>query len=129
MLARWSSWGALPEVFDPTKRAWEAERTELRGLLTEAEWRAAERSTINAHYTDPAIATKMWRAMQELGFDGGQVLEPGSGAGTFLGLAPEAARMLMGRTAAFTPRGCWAGSRRGHHSEPGHRTTARMAAA
>lgn len=94
MLARWSSWGALPEVFDTTKPAWADERVELRELLTEQQWRAAERTTINAHYTDPAIAGRMWQALRQLGFEGGQVLEPGSGAGTFIGLAPDAARMV-----------------------------------
>jgi N12 class adenine-specific DNA methylase len=93
ILARWSSWGALPEVFDAEKAEWEAERTELRGLLTDAEWDAAARTTINAHYTDPIIARQMWRTMSQLGFTGGTVLEPGSGAGTFIGLAPESARM------------------------------------
>lgn len=93
VLARWSSWGAIPEVFDTTNGAWDAERAELRNLLSDAEWDAAARTTINAHYTDPAIATQMWRALGALGFDGGQVLEPGSGAGTFIGLAPEHAQV------------------------------------
>jgi N12 class adenine-specific DNA methylase len=65
----------------------------LRGLLTETEWDAASRTTINAHYTDPVIARQMWRALGSLGFTGGAVLEPGSGAGTFIGLAPESAQM------------------------------------
>lgn len=47
---------------------------------------------INAHYTDPAIATEVWGALTRLGFAGGRVLEPGSGAGTFIGLAPDGAQ-------------------------------------
>ena len=93
MLARWSSWGAIPDVFDDAKPEWAGERDELRGLLSAAEWDAAARTTINAHYTDPLIAAQMWRAMRSLGFTGGEVLEPGSGLGTFLGLAPESAAM------------------------------------
>lgn len=93
VLARWSSWGAIPDVFDNAKDDWSAERAELRGLLSDAEWDAAARTTINAHYTDPLIARQMWRTMQALGFEHGTVLEPGSGAGTFIGLAPEAAQM------------------------------------
>lgn len=65
----------------------------MRGLLSEDEYRAASRTVINAHYTEPAIAAEVWRALQGLGFEGGQVLEPGSGAGTFIGLAPEGASM------------------------------------
>ena len=49
---------------------------------------AARRSTLNAHYTDPAIATAIWDLCATLGFDGGTVLEPGCGAGAFLALAP-----------------------------------------
>ncbi len=93
VLARWSSWGAIPDVFDQVKDEWARERAELRGLLSDAEWDAAARTTINAHYTDPLIARQMWRALHDLGFTGGAVLEPGSGAGTFIGLAPQAAVM------------------------------------
>ena len=80
-------------MFDPTKDAWAAERAVLRELLSEDEWRAAARTTLNAHYTDPAVARQVWRALIGLGFTGGTVLEPGSGAGTFIGLAPDLARM------------------------------------
>ncbi|WP_218871389.1 helicase-related protein [Microlunatus parietis] len=93
VLARWSSWGAIPDVFDDTKEEWQAERAELRALLNDAEWDAAARTTINAHYTDPLIAREVWRALRALGFDGGEVLEPGSGLGTFIGLAPDGAQM------------------------------------
>lgn len=93
VLARWSSWGAVAEVFDTTKPAWEGERAELRGLLSDEERSAASRTTINAHYTDPVIASQMWQALRSLGFAGGQVLEPGSGLGTFIGLAPSSAVM------------------------------------
>lgn len=93
MLARWSSWGAVPDVFDESRQDWTTEREQLRSLLTPDEWDAAARTTINAHYTDPLIVRQMWRTMTALGFDGGRVLEPGSGLGTFLGMAPETARM------------------------------------
>lgn len=45
----------------------------------------------HAHYTDPALATEIWQTLNTLGFDGGRVFEPGSGAGTFIGFAPESA--------------------------------------
>lgn len=94
-LARWGSWGAsgVAEVFDESRTEYEAERAELHELLKEAEYAAARRTVINAHYTDPAIATEVWGALTGLGFAGGRVLEPGSGAGTFIGLAPEGAQM------------------------------------
>nr|AXV46528.1 helicase [Arthrobacter sp.] len=94
-LARWGSWGAagVAEVFDESRSEFADDRAELRTLLTEDEYRAANRTVINAHYTDPALATEIWQTLQSLGFEGGQVLEPGSGAGTFIGLAPEGTTM------------------------------------
>lgn len=80
-------------MFDASKGEWDTERAHLRELLNDEEWSAAERTTINAHYTDPLIARQMWRALTSLGFTGGSVLEPGSGAGTFIGLAPHTAQM------------------------------------
>lgn len=107
VLARWSGWGALPLVFDtkPTlarfdspeayQRAvqrWETfseVRAQVRELLTDAEWTAGSRTTLNAHYTDAVFVREIWDAVREMGFDGGTVLEPGSGLGNFIGLAPE----------------------------------------
>ncbi|MDQ1427397.1 MAG: hypothetical protein QOK39_873, partial [Acidimicrobiaceae bacterium] len=88
VLARWASWGALPEVFDENVGRWEALRQELRPLLGADGWRAAERTTINAHYTPAGVAAAMWGAARRLGFDGGLVLEPGAGAGVMMGTAP-----------------------------------------
>lgn len=93
-LARFSSWGAIPDVFDDTKTSWSTERALLRDLLSQEQWDQARRTTINAHYTDPAYVRQMWSTLQELGFDGGTVLEPGAGAGTFIGMAPESAAMV-----------------------------------
>ncbi|WP_288438572.1 hypothetical protein [uncultured Gordonia sp.] len=95
ILARWGSWGAsgVAEVFDEPRAEFAADRAELRELLTEDEYRAANRTVLNAHYTDPALATEIWQTLQSLGYEGGNVLEPGSGAGTFIGLAPQGTTM------------------------------------
>ncbi|RIJ78008.1 helicase [Nakamurella silvestris] len=93
MLAGWSSWGAVPLVFDETRDEYQAERAQLREVLTPQEYTASRRTTINAHYTDPAYVAAMWESLADLGFAGGNVLEPGCGSGTFIGLAPEQARM------------------------------------
>lgn len=88
VLARWSGWGAVSTVFDPARREYEAVRHQLGELLGPAGLRAASRTTLNAHYSDAALAQAMWAAVTDAGFTGGRVLEPGCGAGTFLGLAP-----------------------------------------
>ncbi len=92
-LASWSGWGAVPQLFDEQNTDWRTEREHLQAVLGESAYAAARRTTINAHYTDPAYATAMWQALTALGFDSGRVLEPGCGAGTFLGLAPDAAQL------------------------------------
>ncbi|MGI5213870.1 hypothetical protein [Plantactinospora sp. CA-290183] len=97
VLARWSGWGAVPAVFDPdrddhTTYVWA--REQLAEMLDETEWRAARRTTLNAHYTDASVVKVVWDAVQQLGFTGGDVLEPGSGSGNFIAFAPENARVV-----------------------------------
>ncbi|WP_157357173.1 hypothetical protein [Arthrobacter sp. U41] len=92
-LARWGSWGAqgVFQIFDEGREDYVGDRELLRSLLSGVEYDAARRTTINAHYTDAAYVQAMWSTVQELGFTGGTVLEPGSGVGTFMGFAPETA--------------------------------------
>ena len=94
LLAAWSGWGAVPQLFDEDRPEWAAVRAQLRELAGEGGYEAARRTTINAHYTDPRIAAAIWHAVQQLGFDRGRVLEPGCGAGIFLGLAPVGADLV-----------------------------------
>lgn len=94
VMAQWSSWGAVPEIFESWREEWSPERAKLQSLLSESERGAAAATTVNAHYTDPAIATAMWTALARAGFTGGPVLEPGCGSGNFIGLAPSSARMV-----------------------------------
>ena len=93
VLARWSGWGAVPEVFDPDRRAHTWARDELPGLLTPAELAAAARNTLNAHYTDADLVQAIWAGIRQLGFTGGRVLEPGCGSGNFIGFAPAGAQI------------------------------------
>ena len=67
MLARWSGWGAVPKVFDEADQQFAAARAELKTLLEVSEWRAAAKTTLNAHYTDAALAAVMWDAVREGG--------------------------------------------------------------
>ncbi|MDR1791280.1 MAG: DEAD/DEAH box helicase family protein [Propionibacteriaceae bacterium] len=95
VLARWSGWGAsgLADVFDESRDEHGQRRARLRGLLSGEEYDAAKLTTINAHYTDPMVVRHMWTLLGDLGFDSGNVLEPGCGAGTFIGMAPSNANM------------------------------------
>lgn len=89
MLSHWSGWGALGKVFDPNDTTVDEQRERLHVLLDDAAWSAAAHSTLNAHFTDPAITTAMWDLVTSTGFAGGRILEPGCGTGLFIGTAPD----------------------------------------
>lgn len=94
VLAAYSSWGAVPQIFETWREDWADEQRELSQLLSPAEHRAASATTLNAHYTDPAVVVAMWAALDSAGFQGGPVLEPGSGSGNFIGQAPQNTQMV-----------------------------------
>ncbi len=92
VLGRWSSWGAVAQAtFARPEYAWA--RDELTELLSPGEYAAAQRATLNAHYTDAALVQQIWHAVAALGFTGGQVLEPGCGSGHFVAFAPDGAQI------------------------------------
>ena len=87
-IARYAGWGAIKGVFDPANKQWAKQHEELKSLLTDAEFAAARKSTLNAHYTSPVAVGAMYSALERLGFTGGRVLEPSVGVGNFFGLMP-----------------------------------------
>ena len=94
-LARWSGWGAIPQIFDEARADFSVARERARRLLgTEEAWSAARRSTLNAHYTSAEVIEQVWAAFGRLGFEGGRVLEPGCGSGNFIGFAPPGTEMV-----------------------------------
>ena len=89
VLSRYVGWGGIPEVFDESKSEWSKEYAELKALLTTEEYEAARGSTLNAHYTSPAVIRTIYEAVGGIGFEGGRILEPSMGVGNFFGLLPE----------------------------------------
>src|SRR6266566_2747395 len=89
VLARWSGWVAVPEVFDDRRAQFAWAREQLAVLLSPAELAAARRNTLNAHYTDAALVQQIWGTVRALGFEHGRALEPGCGSGNFLAFAPD----------------------------------------
>lgn len=61
----------------------------LKAELSDKEFHAAEKSTLNAHFTTPSVIDAMWQAVARLGFKGGRAMEPGGGIGHFIGVQPE----------------------------------------
>ena len=88
-LSHYVGWGGIPEVFDESKSEWSKEYAELKALLTTEEYEAARGSTLNAHYTSPAVIRTIYEAVGGIGFEGGRILEPSMGIGNFFGLLPE----------------------------------------
>ena len=88
VLSQYVGWGGLADAFDPSKENWSAEYTQLKGLLTEDEYAAARASTLNAHYTSPVVIRAIYDAVEKMGFQSGNILEPSLGIGNFFGMLP-----------------------------------------
>ena len=95
VLVKYVGWGGLSQTFDSYNEKWEKEYQELKELLTEEEFEAARKSTINAFYTSPEVITAMWNALEKMGFKGGKALEPGMGVGHFIGLRPNGIKIAF----------------------------------
>ena len=88
VLSQYVGWGGLADAFDPSKDSWAKEYAELKGLLSEDEYAAARSSTLNAHYTSPVVIRSIYDAVEKMGFQSGNILEPSMGAGNFFGMLP-----------------------------------------
>lgn len=89
ILSRYVGWGGLADAFDPDKSAWADEYRQLAAILTPQEYEAARASTLNAHYTSPTVIKAMYEAVAQMGFTGGNILEPSMGVGNFFGMLPD----------------------------------------
>ena len=92
VLSRYVGWGGLSDAFDPEKPAWALEYAQLKELLTPEEYAAARSSTLNAHYTSPTVIQAIYEAVDRMGFETGNILEPSMGVGNFFGMLPEKMR-------------------------------------
>ena len=88
VLSQYVGWGGLADAFDPNKENWSAEYTQLKELLSEDEYAAARASTLNAHYTSPTVIRGIYDAVERMGFQSGNILEPSMGVGNFFGMLP-----------------------------------------
>ena len=89
ILSEYVGWGGLAEVFNETKVQWQTEYNELKTLLTEEEFRNAMDSTLTAFYTPPIVIRSMYKALENMGFKNGNILEPSCGVGNFIGMIPD----------------------------------------
>ena len=89
VLSRYVGWGSLPQVFEENNAAWADEFRKLYETLSPEEYEAARASVLNAHYTSPTVIKAMYTAIEKMGFQTGNILEPSCGIGNFFGLLPE----------------------------------------
>lgn len=114
ILSKFVGWGAMPGLFNENwdyknpghlsyeefrdeRDKWNEERKLIRPLMSDEEWDAARKATLNSHFTHPDVVDAHWKMAQKLGFKGGRFLEPSAGIGYYLGLMPPE---LAGKTRA-----------------------------
>lgn len=89
ILSRYVGWGGLADVFDESKSNWANEYLELKSLLSEEEYKSARESTLTSFYTSPVVIESIYKALNNLGFRHGNILEPSCGIGNFFGKLPD----------------------------------------
>lgn len=96
ILSKYVGWGGIPQAFDKNNESWSTEYTQLKELLTHQEYRQANASVLDAFYTSPAVIDGIYEALENFGFQGGNVLEPAMGVGNFFGRMPEEMQKILG---------------------------------
>ena len=89
ILSKYVGWGGIPEAFDTNAGSWQTEYAMLKSVLSPEEYASARESTLTAFYTPPAVVNGIYKALEQMGFREGNLLEPSCGIGNFIGLLPE----------------------------------------
>ena len=88
ILSQYVGWGGIPEAFDENNSSWADEFIELYTALSPDEYESARASTLTAFYTPPIVISSIYKAMEQMGFKEGNILEPSCGIGNFIGMLP-----------------------------------------
>lgn len=88
VLSQYVGWGGIPEAFDENNSSWANEFIELYTALSPDEYESARASTLTAFYTPPVVISSIYKAMEQMGFREGNILEPSCGIGNFIGMLP-----------------------------------------
>ena len=89
ILSRYVGWGGIPEAFDERAGAWHTEYAMLKNTLTPEEYVSARESTLTAFYTPSEVSTAIYKVLEQMGFQEGNLLEPSCGIGNFIGMLPK----------------------------------------
>ena len=88
ILSKYVGWGGLASAFDKNSSDWGNEYNELKELLNEEEYKKAKETTLTAFYTPPVVIRSMYKALENMGLQKGNILEPSCGIGNFIGMLP-----------------------------------------
>ena len=88
ILSQYVGWGGIPEAFDENNSSWADEFIELYTALSPDEYESARASTLTAFYTPPVVISSIYKAMEQMGFKEGNILEPSCGIGNSIGMLP-----------------------------------------
>ena len=86
ILAKFKGWGGLAGSF------YGANKTKLQEFMSDDEIRAAQSTVNDAYFTPTTIIDSIYKALNHIGFEGGNVLEPSMGVGNFFGRMPKAVK-------------------------------------
>ena len=89
ILSKYVGWGGIPEAFDERAGSWQSEYAMLKNILTPEEYASARESTLTAFYTPPEVSTAIYKVLEQMGFQEGNLLEPSCGIGNFIGMLPK----------------------------------------
>ena len=92
-----TTWDGIPGS-TPWGKKYGSHYEALRPLLSDEEFKQAQASTLNSHYTPEVVIRGMWSALEQLGFKGGDILEPAMGIGHMIGFMP---KEISGRSTIF----------------------------
>lgn len=85
ILSNYVGWGGLADFFNEDHPHY----NELRAVLSDDELESARESTLTAFYTPPVVIKAIYKALENMGFKNGNILEPSCGIGNFMGLIPD----------------------------------------
>ena len=100
LMAQYTGFGGLSDAFPNSngeyKKGWEELGNRLKNTLTPEQYKTARASTTSAFFTPPSVIQSMWDIAERLGYNGGMVLEPSIGIGSFIGFAPKKPQGFIG---------------------------------
>ena len=89
ILSKYVGWGGLSQAFKKDGD-WATEYNELGNLIgfDSDEYNKAMESVNTAFYTPPIVIKSIYKALENMGLQKGNILEPSCGIGNFIGLLP-----------------------------------------